>query len=150
MRSRFISTCAPQRYRSGGATPDEAQLAARRAFGNVTSLKEHTRDMWTFPSFESIRQDVRYALRVLWRAPAFATVALLALTIGIAGNTAIFSLVDAVRIRALPYAEPEQLVVLWGNVMRTTLERRGASYRTFSTGARRHTRSKVLPRRTRR
>jgi len=118
-------------YRSGGATPDEAQLAARRAFGNVTSLKEHTRDMWTFPSFESIRQDVRYALRVLWRAPAFASVALLALTIGIAGNTAIFSLVDAVRIRALPYAEPEQLVVLWGNVMRTTLERRGASYPDF-------------------
>ena len=96
-------------YRSDGASPDEAQLAARRDFGNVTSLKERTRDMWTFPSFESIRQDVRYALRVLWRAPAFASVALLALTIGIAGNTAIFSLVDAVRIRALPYAEPEQL-----------------------------------------
>ncbi len=118
-------------YRSGGASPDEAQLAARRDFGNVTSLKEHTRDMWTFPSFESIRQDVRYALRVLRRAPAFTSVALLALTIGIAGNTAIFSLVDAVRIRALPYAEPEQLVVLWGNVMRTTVERRGASYPDF-------------------
>ena len=87
--------------------------------------------MWTFPSFESIRQDVRYAMRTLRRAPAFTSVALLALTLGIAGNTAIFSLVDAVRIRALPYAEPEQLVVLWGNVMRTTLERRGASYPDF-------------------
>ena len=87
--------------------------------------------MWTFPSFESIRQDVRYAIRTLRRAPAFTSVALLALTLGIAGNTAIFSLVDAVRIRALPYAEPEQLVVLWGNVMRATLERRGASYPDF-------------------
>ena len=87
--------------------------------------------MWTFPSFESLRQDVRYAIRTLRRAPAFTIVALLALTLGIAGNTAIFSLVDAVRIRALPYVEPEQLVVLWGNVMRTTLERRGASYPDF-------------------
>jgi predicted permease len=118
-------------YRTDGANPADAHLAARRDFGNVTSLKEDTRDMWTFPSFESIRQDVRYALRALRRAPAFASVALLALTIGIAGNTAIFSLVDAVRIHALPYAEPEQLVVLWGNVMRTSVERRGASYPDF-------------------
>jgi len=118
-------------YRTDGVSADQARLAARRDFGNVTSLKEHNRDMWTFPSFESIRQDVRYALRTLRRAPAFTTVALLALTLGIAGNTAIFSLVDAVRIRALPYAQPEQLVVLWGNVMRTTLERRGASYPDF-------------------
>jgi predicted permease len=118
-------------YRTGGTSAHDARLAARRDFGNVASLKEHTRDMWTFPSFESIRQDVRYAIRTLRRAPAFTSVALLALTLGIAGNTAIFSLVDAVRIRALPYAEPEQLVVLWGNVMRTTLERRGASYPDF-------------------
>ena len=118
-------------YRTGGASADDARLAARRDFGNIASLKEHTRDMWTFPSFESIRQDVRYAIRTLRRAPAFTSVALLALTLGIAGNTAIFSLVDAVRIRALPYAEPEQLVVLWGNVMRATLERRGASYPDF-------------------
>ena len=119
-------------YRRGGASADEAQTAARRDFGNVTSLKEHTRDMWTFPSFESIRQDIRYAAaHAAARRPGFTIVALLALTLGIAGNTAIFSLVDAVRMRALPYAEPERLVVLWGNVMRTTLERRGASYPDF-------------------
>ena len=62
--------------------------------------------MWTFPSFESLRQDVRYALRTLWRAPAFAVVAIVVLAIGIAGNTAMFSLVDAVRMRALPYVNP--------------------------------------------
>lgn len=87
--------------------------------------------MWTFPSFESVRQDVRYALRTLRRSPAFAGVAIIVLALGIAGNTAMFSLVDAVRVRALPYAESDRLVVLWGNVMRAKLERRGASYPDF-------------------
>ena len=117
--------------RASGARADEAQYAARRRFGNVASLKEQTRDMWTFPSFESVRQDVRYALRTLRRAPAFTGVAVLALSLGIAGNTAMFSLVDAVRSRALPYRESDRLVVLWGNVMRAALERRGASYPDF-------------------
>ena len=88
-------------------------------------------DMWTFPSFESVRQDVRYALRTLRRSPAFAGVAIIVLALGIAGNTAMFSMVDAVRLRALPYAESDRLVILWGNVMRAKLERRGASYPDF-------------------
>jgi putative ABC transport system permease protein len=87
--------------------------------------------MWTLPSLESVRQDVRYALRTLRRSPAFAGVAILVLALGIASNTAMFSLVDAVRLRALPYAESDRLVVLWGNVMRAKLERRGASYPDF-------------------
>jgi putative ABC transport system permease protein len=87
--------------------------------------------MWTLPSFESVRQDVRYALRALRRSPGFSAVALIVLTLGIAGNTAMFSLVDAVRLRALPFDESDRLVVLWGNVMRAGLERRGASYPDF-------------------
>ncbi len=84
--------------------------------------------MWMF---ESVRQDVWYACRTLRRSPAFAGVAIVVLALGIAGNTAMFSLVDAVRLRALPYAESDRLVILWGNVMRATLERRGASYPDF-------------------
>src|SRR5437867_1974170 len=118
-------------YRASGASADDARYAARRRFGNVTHLKERTRDMWTFPSFESVRQDVRYALRTLRRSPAFTGVAIVVLALGIAGNTAMFSLVDAVRLRALPYAESDRLVILWGNVMRAKVERRGASYPDF-------------------
>ena len=118
-------------YRAAGSSAEAARYAARRRFGNVTHLKERTRDMWTFPSFESVRQDVRYALRTLRRSPAFAGVAIIVLALGIAGNTAMFGLVDAVRLRALPYAESDRLVILWGNVMRAKLERRGASYPDF-------------------
>ncbi len=119
------------RFRSQGLSPAAARDAARRQFGNIALSKDLTRDMWTFPSLESLRQDVRYAVRTLRRAPAFSVVAIGVLALGIAGNTVMFSLVDAVRLRALPYAESDRLVILWGNVMRTALERRGASYPDF-------------------
>ena len=87
--------------------------------------------MWTFPPLESCRQDVRYALRTLRKSPGFTVVAVLALAIGIGANTAIFSLVDAVRARALPYHGSRALVQLWGNVLRAKVERRGNSYPDF-------------------
>jgi putative ABC transport system permease protein len=118
--------------RAGGLSDPAARKMARRRFGNVTSLKEQTRDMWLFPSLESIAQDVRFALRTLRKSPGFTIVAVLALAIGIGGNTAIFSLVDGVRARALPYQEPERLVQLWGNVQRATVERRGTSYPDYA------------------
>ena len=104
------------------------RLAARRQFGNVAVVKEQVRDMWTFPSFESFWRDIRYALRTLRRSPAFTIVALTVLAIGIGANTAMFSLVDAMFLRGLPYADADRLVVLIGNVQRTVVERRGNSY----------------------
>jgi putative ABC transport system permease protein len=118
--------------RADGVPDPAAREMARRRFGNVTYLKEQTRDMWLFPSLESISQDVRFALRTLRKSPGFTLVAVLALAIGIGGNTAIFSLVDAVRARALPYQEPERLVQLWGNVQRARVERRGTSYPDYA------------------
>jgi predicted permease len=115
-------------YREHGASDADAPSAARRRFGSVAHLKEQCRDMWTFHSLEALIQDVRYALRTLRKAPGFTLVAVTALAVGIGANTAIFSLFDALRTRALPYSDPASLVVLWGNVQRARTERRGASY----------------------
>lgn len=112
-----------------GLAPEIARRTAAQQFGNVTALKEQTRDMWTFASFESVVQDLRYALRTLRRAPGFALVAVLVLAIGIGATTAMFSLVDTMLVRGLPYPQADRLVVLIGNVQRPGgVERRGNSY----------------------
>jgi putative ABC transport system permease protein len=114
-----------------GHTVDEARFLAERRFGNRTRVKEELRDMWTFPSAESVLQDVRYAVRTLMKAPAFTIVAVLTLSLGIGGTVTIFSLGRAASVESLPYPKPEQLVQLWGTVQREQVERRGASYLDF-------------------
>ncbi len=114
-------------FEQAGAPAHEARLAAQRQFGNVTLIKDRTRDMWKFPSLDSITQDIRYALRSLIKAPGFSIVAILVLAIGIGASTAMFSLVDAMLLRGLPYADADRLVLVIGNVQRATVERRGTS-----------------------
>ncbi len=84
--------------------------AARRQFGNATLLFEESRAAWGWPRLESWLRDFRYALRVAARRPGFAATVVLTLALGIGSSSTIFSLIDTVLIRPLPYPDAERLV----------------------------------------
>src|SRR5258705_8817276 len=92
-----------------GEPPTGAQAAARRELGNVLTIKEVTRETWGWMWVERLGQDLRYATRLLRRNPGFTLVAILSLALGIGANTAIFQVIDAVRLRTLPIRNPGEL-----------------------------------------
>ena len=93
-----------------GQSRRDAERDARRQLGNLSQIQEATRDVWGRRWIERAAQDARYAFRIFRRNPGFAAVAILSLALGIGANTALFEVVDALRLQTLPVADPRGLV----------------------------------------
>ena len=101
-----------QLMRLEGLSRIEARQAALRTFGNLTLIEERSRIVWQWQTLESIFADLKLTLRRLRRAPGFAVTVLLTLAVGIGANTAVFSVVNSVLLKPLPYPESNQLIAL--------------------------------------
>ena len=102
-----------ERYVANGLNADEARRRALVDIGGVELVKENTRDVRGTTYWDTAMQDLRYAIRSLLRAPSFTVAAIVALGLGIGSATAVFSLLEGVVLRELPYKHPQQLVSLW-------------------------------------
>ena len=94
-----------------GMDAREAEIEARRLFGNAMAIREETRDMWGFPSIDTLTQDVRYGARLLRRSPTVTAASVASLAIGIAFSAGVFSLADAILLQSLPVRAPGELLV---------------------------------------
>ncbi len=112
-----------------GMAPADARDAARRQLGNVTGLREESRDAWGFPAIESVIQDIRYALRGLRRSPGFTATVIVTLALGIGANAAMFGVIDRLMFRPFPYLrDPSQVNRVY---IRTAYQGRPNANNTF-------------------
>jgi predicted permease len=99
-----------------GMSPNEALYAARKEFGGVEQVKEIYRERRGLPMIETLLQDIRFGLRMLRKNPGFTAVAVLTLALGIGATTSIFSVVDSILLRPLPFRDPSRIMVLYESI----------------------------------
>ena len=114
---------------AAGLPPEEARREARRGFGGIEQMKEDHRDHRSARWVENLLRDVRYGLASLARDPGFAAITIGLLALGIGANTAMFTVVDAVLLRPLPFPQPERMVRVWETP--TPTQRNGTTTLTF-------------------
>jgi predicted permease len=137
---RYHIECEIAERVRGGMSAGEARRTALRDFGGIESNKEAGRDARGVSLVDEVSRDAAYAVRVLRHHPGFAAAVILTLALGIGCTSAIFSLVDGILLRPLPYADPNRLAVLWERNDARKVEHNVVSVSTFETW-RSHTRS---------
>ena len=123
IRSHFEQAVRDRMER--GETAEEAERSARAEFGNTLLVEEVTRGMWGWNWAAELQSDFRYSVRTMLRNPSFTVVAILTLALGIGATTAVFSVVNGVLLRPLPYVDPDRLV--WIHDGMTKFDRTGWS-----------------------
>ena len=101
-----------QNRQDRGESPEQARVAALREFGNVALIEDVTRETWGWVRLERLGQDLKYAFRQLRRSPVFTATVIATLTLGLGATAAMFTVVDHVLLRPLPYQDSHQLVTI--------------------------------------
>jgi predicted permease len=127
----YLELSAQERI-DAGMPPDAAARAARAEMGSVEATKERVRSGRWETHLESLWRDVRYALRGVRRNPGFAAVVIVTLALGMGANTVMFSVINAVMLRPLPYRDANRLVLIWTDDVRRGLHRESTAYRTIT------------------